>query len=50
MSRWVREGRVKHRETIVDGLENAVDAFVGMLRGENTGKALVRIGPEQAPR
>jgi NADPH-dependent curcumin reductase CurA len=47
MSAWVREGRVKGRETITDGLENGVSAFVGMLRGENIGKALVRVSPER---
>lgn len=41
---WVRDGRVHYQETIVDGIENAPDAFMGMLRGENTGKMLVRIG------
>jgi hypothetical protein len=40
---WVREGRVHHRETIVDGLEEAPAAFIGLLRGENTGKMLVRL-------
>jgi NADPH-dependent curcumin reductase CurA len=41
---WLAEGRLHLAETVVDGLENAPDAFLGMLRGENTGKALVRIG------
>jgi len=40
---WVREGRVHHRETVVEGLERAPDAFIGLLRGENTGKMLVRL-------
>ncbi|MCM4077569.1 NADP-dependent oxidoreductase [Paractinoplanes hotanensis] len=40
---WVREGRLQARETIVDGLENAPAAFIGLLRGENTGKMLVRL-------
>ncbi len=43
MSGWVAEGRVKHREHIVDGLENTVDAFNAMLRGDNFGKTLVRL-------
>ena len=42
MADWLRGGQVRCDETIVDGLENAVDAFLGMLRGENTGKMLVR--------
>ncbi len=42
---WLADGSLKHRETFVDGLENAPEAFLGMLRGENTGKMLVRITP-----
>jgi NADPH-dependent curcumin reductase CurA len=40
---WVAEGRLKYRETVVDGFEHTVDAFLGLLRGENTGKMLVRL-------
>jgi len=43
MSQWVKEGRVKYREDIVDGFENAPRALIGLLRGENFGKLLVRI-------
>ena len=42
---WVREGRLRYRETVVDGIENAPKAFVGLFRGENIGKMLVRVGP-----
>ncbi|MBM6594709.1 NADP-dependent oxidoreductase [Microvirga pudoricolor] len=45
MSQWVREGRIRYREDVVDGLENAPDAFIGMLKGRNFGKLLVRITP-----
>jgi NADPH-dependent curcumin reductase CurA len=38
----VREGSLKHREDIVDGPENAPEAFLGMLGGRNFGKLLVR--------
>jgi hypothetical protein len=41
---WLREGRVRHREDVVDGLENAPDAFVGLLRGANFGKLVVKVG------
>lgn len=41
---WVADGRVKFSETVVDGVENAVGAFQGLLRGENTGKMLVDVG------
>jgi NADPH-dependent curcumin reductase CurA len=40
----VRDGTVRYRETIVDGIENAPRAFIGMLEGENVGKMLVRVG------
>jgi NADPH-dependent curcumin reductase CurA len=40
---WVHEGRLQVRETVVDGLENAPDALIGLLRGQNTGKMLVRV-------
>jgi NADPH-dependent curcumin reductase CurA len=43
MSQWVATGAVKSRETIVDGLENMPDAFLGLFKGENTGKMLVRL-------
>jgi len=43
MAQWIREGKLKHRETIVDGIENAPRAFIGMLQGENIGKQLVKI-------
>jgi hypothetical protein len=42
MAGWLREGKIRYDETVVDGLEHAVEAFLGMLRGENTGKMLVR--------
>lgn len=40
----VREGKLRYDETTVDGLRNAPEAFLGLLRGENTGKMLVNIG------
>ncbi|HET6479242.1 MAG TPA: NADP-dependent oxidoreductase, partial [Actinoplanes sp.] len=40
---WVRDGRIEARETIVDGIENAPAAFIGLLKGENTGKMVVRL-------
>jgi len=43
MAPWVASGAVKSRETIVDGLENMPDAFLGLFKGENTGKMLVRL-------
>jgi NADPH-dependent curcumin reductase CurA len=46
MNRWVQDGRVKFREDVVDGLENAPSAFIGMLEGENFGKLVVRVSQE----
>ncbi|MET7933918.1 NADP-dependent oxidoreductase [Streptomyces sp. NPDC005322] len=40
---WVREGKLHYRETVVKGIENAADAFLGMLRGDNIGKMIVAI-------
>jgi hypothetical protein len=40
---WVAEGRVTFAETVVEGVDNAVEAFRGMLRGENTGKMIVKV-------
>jgi NADPH-dependent curcumin reductase CurA len=43
MSGWLRAGQIRADETIVDGLDSAPDAFLGLLRGENTGKMIVRL-------
>ncbi|WKK71105.1 NADP-dependent oxidoreductase [Rathayibacter oskolensis] len=43
MSGWFAEGRIAYDETVVDGIENAVDAFLSMMRGGNTGKMVVRL-------
>jgi NADPH-dependent curcumin reductase len=40
---WVRSGRLKYREDMVEGLENAPAAFLGMLQGKNFGKLLVKV-------
>nr|CAD7588041.1 unnamed protein product [Timema genevievae] len=40
--KWVKEGKLKYRETVTEGFENMPKAFIGMLRGENTGKAVVK--------
>jgi NADPH-dependent curcumin reductase len=43
MTGWLREGRVKYREEIIDGLENAPGGLIGLLQGENFGKLIVRV-------
>jgi len=39
---------MKYKETIIDDLENAPAAFIGLFKGENIGKMVVRVGPEPA--
>jgi NADPH-dependent curcumin reductase len=46
MAGWVREGRIKYREDVVDGLAKAPRALIGLLRGENFGKLLVRVAAD----
>lgn len=43
---WMKEGRIKYREDVVEGLENAPRAFIGMMKGENFGKLLIKVSPE----
>ncbi len=43
---WMREGKLRHREDVTDGLENAPQALLSMLSGRNFGKVVVRVGPE----
>lgn len=43
MGGWLREGRVKYRETVMEGIEQAPAAMIGLMHGENTGKMLVRL-------
>ncbi|MGP0063593.1 MAG: NADP-dependent oxidoreductase [Isosphaeraceae bacterium] len=45
----VGDGRIKYREDIVEGLENAPRALIGLLRGENFGKVIVRVSQESPP-
>lgn len=46
MARWIREGRMKYREDMVEGLENAPRAFLRLFSGENFGKLLVKVCEE----
>ena len=43
MSQWLKDGKIKFREDVVDGLENAPQAFIGLLEGKNFGKLIVRV-------
>jgi NADPH-dependent curcumin reductase CurA len=46
MIQWLQAGKVKYREDVVEGIENAVAAFQGLLKGRNFGKLLVRLAPD----
>jgi NADPH-dependent curcumin reductase CurA len=43
MRGWLREGRIKYREEVIAGLENAPRGLIGLLQGENFGKLIVRV-------
>ena len=43
MTAWLTAGDIAYDETVINGIDNAVDAFLGMMRGENIGKMLVRM-------
>ncbi|HIG43746.1 MAG: NADP-dependent oxidoreductase [bacterium] len=46
MRRWIADGKMKYRETIMNGIEEAPAAMIGLLSGENTGKMLVRLSDD----
>jgi hypothetical protein len=46
LAEWLRAGKLKYRETVACGIENAPKAFIGMLRGQNIGKQLVQISDD----
>ena len=43
LTQWVAAGRIKYRESVTEGLENAPRAFIGLLKGENFGKQLIKV-------
>jgi len=46
MGEWIAEGKIKWKETIIDGIENAPEAFIGLFKGENIGKMIVKVGSD----
>ena len=48
LGQWVRDGRLAYAEDIVEGLENAPEALIRLLAGQNTGKMIVKVGAEPA--
>ena len=47
MDGWLRAGKIHYREDMIEGLEAAPQAFIGLLRGENFGKRVIHVGPEK---
>ena len=47
MAAWIGAGRIKWQETVLDGIDQAPQAFLGLFKGENLGKMLVRLGPDR---
>lgn len=45
MGKWIKQSKIHYREQLTDGLENAPQAFIGLLEGKNFGKVVVRLGP-----
>ncbi|MBL4799148.1 MAG: NADP-dependent oxidoreductase [Oleispira sp.] len=46
MMQWLQDGKIKYREHLVEGLENTVESFIGLLEGKNFGKLVIRVGPD----
>jgi len=46
MGEWIRSGKIKYQETILDGIDKAPEAFIGLFNGANQGKMLVRLAQE----
>jgi NADPH-dependent curcumin reductase CurA len=42
----VRSGQLKYREDIVEGIDNAPEAFIGLLQGKNFGKLIIKLGAD----
>ena len=47
MSKWIKEGKIKWKENVFEGLENAPEAFVSLFKGQSLGRTLVKIGQMQ---
>ncbi|HEY2774488.1 MAG TPA: NADP-dependent oxidoreductase [Candidatus Binatia bacterium] len=48
MGAWIGAGKIKWQETVLDGIASAPKAFLGLFSGDNSGKMLVRLGPDRA--
>jgi hypothetical protein len=47
MAQWLQQGKINYRENLVDGLENSVESFIGLLEGKNFGKLVMQVGPDE---
>ena len=43
LARWIRDGSLKYREDVVEGIENSPSAFIGLLEGANFGKLVIKV-------
>ena len=43
MGKWIAEGRIKWKETVLEGIDKAPEAFMGLFRGDNFGKMIVKL-------
>ena len=43
IAKWIKEGKIKYKEDIVEGLENSPSAFIGLMNGKNFGKLLIKV-------
>ncbi len=43
LSQWIKEGRIRYSENVIQGFDNMIDAFLGLFNGENTGKQVVKV-------
>jgi len=46
ITKWIQDGSFKSTDHITDGMDNAIDGFLGMLKGENLGKSILKIADE----
>ena len=44
MSQWIEQDKISWKETVYNGIEQAPEAFIGLFKGKNTGKMLVKLG------
>ena len=46
LTSWFKDGKLKYKEDVVEGLENVVEAFRGLLKGKNFGKLIIKLADE----